>query len=85
LVKLGDIERENNYYLKTLPLWIIVFIDDFLCYGNRVSFLHQDYPKNNIVNLELICLRTLSSIETVIGKLYKNLKIILGFIAGCDK
>jgi hypothetical protein len=35
LVKLG--ERKNNYYSKTLPLYIIISTDDFLRYGNRVS------------------------------------------------
>jgi hypothetical protein len=29
----------------TLPLLGVVSIDDFLCYGNRVSFLYWDYPK----------------------------------------
>jgi hypothetical protein len=38
-------ERENNYYLKILPLWSIVSIDDFLCYENRISFLRWDCPK----------------------------------------
>jgi hypothetical protein len=48
LVKLGR-ERENNYYFKTLPLWRVVSIDDFLsnenCVENCVGFHHLDCPE----------------------------------------